>query len=61
MKRRKPKTKKPTEAELRAFAEWCAKACNGMNPKSFDWERFGKLVEAKAQELLREKCVECGK
>lgn len=57
---KKPKTRGPSDKELREFVSWCA-SHRTLKPDVFDWERFGKLVENKAQELFKPKCVECGK
>lgn len=59
-KKKTPKTRGPTDQELREFASWCA-TYRTIPDSKFDWDRFGKLVEAKAQELFKPKCAECGK
>lgn len=55
-----PKTRGPSDIELREFASWAA-TYRTISESNFDWTRFGKLVENKARELFKPKCVECGK
>jgi hypothetical protein len=61
MKTKKPKTRGPSDKELRGFASWCANNRGTMKDSIYDWARFGRCVENKAQALFRPKCVECGK
>ena len=61
MKAKKPATRGPTDKELREFASYCANSRGTMKENVFDWVRFGKCVENKAQQLFKPKCVECGK
>lgn len=58
-KKKKPRTRGATLEEFRAFASWCATNRGTMKDNVFDWNRFGRLAENKAQELFKPRCVEC--
>lgn len=61
MKKRTPKKKGPSDAEIKTALTKIAGLGSGISTAHIDWENIGKNAVHLAKETLREKCVECGK
>lgn len=61
MKTEKPKTRGPTEKELRTALSKIAQMGEGIEDSAIDWERLGRCAKQIAVEVFKERCVECGK
>ncbi len=59
--KKKNRTKKPSEQDLRLALLKISEMGARLKPEMVDWQNIGKSAVSLAKEVLREKCVECGK
>jgi hypothetical protein len=59
--KKKNRTSIPKEQDLRLALLKISEMGKGIKPEIIDWQNIGKNAVATAKEVLREKCVECGK